>query len=83
MCVCGWVKAMGKWMEGWGNHALGPANDECAGCFDERAAGRAFDSRVGSAPDGVVGAAGRGRVLPEELESVEEILRDSCEAAGG
>ena len=78
----GRLKSIGNWMKGWmggGKCILAPPNDGRAGCFDERAAGRAFDFGVGRAPDRVVRAAGGGRVLAEELESVEEILRDSCQ----
>lgn len=65
------VYAMGVQGEGGrGECVLAPTDEGRAGGFDERAAGRALDFRVGRVPDGVVGAAGGRRVLAEELESV-------------
>jgi len=65
-----------------GKCVLAPTQDDGAGGFDERAAGGALHFGVGRVPDGVGGAAGRGRVLAEELEAVEEVLRDSCGGGG-
>lgn len=58
---------------------LPSTNDRRAGSFDERAARLALDRRIRRAPDRVVGAARRSRVLAEELEAVEEILGDACD----